>query len=178
MSLAGSGKASDYVAQSCIRYPQLLVELADSGDLQRKYPAGEMAGRLREKLAGVSLEADLHQRLRQIRRREMVRIIWRDLARSATLAETLEDLSALADAVVQQTLDLLYLLGGVMRVAFPGRYPGSSSICWFSVWVSWARVNSIFRRISTSYLPIRNRVRLRERVIFPMNSSSFASASS
>ena len=101
-------EGSDYVAQSCIRDPSLLVELAHSGDLQRKYPAGEMAGHLREKLAGVSLEADLQQRLRQIRRREMVRIIWRDLVRSAALFETLEDLSALADAVVQQTLDLLY----------------------------------------------------------------------
>ena len=101
-------EGSDFVAQSCIRAPGLLVELADSGDLQRKYRAGELAGRLREKLAGVSLEPDLHQRLRQIRRREMVRIIWRDLVRSAALTETLEDLSALADAVVQQTLDLLY----------------------------------------------------------------------
>ena len=101
-------EGSDFVAQSCIRDPGLLVELADSGDLQRKYRAGELAGRLQEKLAGVSLEPDLHQRLRQIRRREMVRIIWRDLVRSAALTETLEDLSALADAVVQQTLDLLY----------------------------------------------------------------------
>ena len=101
-------EASDYVVQSCMRDPQLLVELTGSGDLQRRYSAGEIAGRLQEKLAGVLIEADLYQRLRQIRRREMVRIIWRDLARSASLAETLEDLSALADAVVQQTLDLLY----------------------------------------------------------------------
>ena len=101
-------EGSDYVAQSCIRYPELLQELVKSGDLQRSYPIGEMDSRLRLKLAGVSLEADLHQRLRQLRRREMVRIIWRDLARSATLDETLEELSALADAVVRQTLDLLY----------------------------------------------------------------------
>ena len=101
-------EGSDYVAQSCIRYPELLQELVKSGDLQRSYPIGEMDSRLRLKLAGVSLEADLHQRLRQLRRREMVRIIWRDLARSASLDETLEELSALADAVVRQTLDLLY----------------------------------------------------------------------
>lgn len=101
-------EGSEYVAQSCIRYPRLLLELAESGDLQRSYVAGEMDALVRGKLAGVSLEAELHQRLRQMRRREMVRIIWRDLARSASLDETLEDLSALADAVVQQTLDLLY----------------------------------------------------------------------
>ena len=101
-------EGSDYVVQSCMREPALLVELADSGDLQRQYPAGEMAQRLREKLAGVTSEADLHRQLRQVRRRELVRIIWRDLVRSAPLFQTLEDLSALADAMVQQTLDLLY----------------------------------------------------------------------
>jgi len=101
-------EASDYVVQSCTSDPQLFAELAGSGDLQRKYQAGEMAEQLREKLSGVLLEPDLHRRLRQFRRRQMVRIIWRDLARTATLAETLEELSALADATVQQTLDCLY----------------------------------------------------------------------
>ena len=38
----------------------------------------------------------------------MVRIIWRDLAGMATLTETMQDLSALADACIEQTLPLLY----------------------------------------------------------------------
>ncbi|MCB1904775.1 MAG: bifunctional glutamine synthetase adenylyltransferase/deadenyltransferase, partial [Gammaproteobacteria bacterium] len=40
-------EGSDYVAQSCIRYPGLLLELVESGDLQRSYPIGEMDSRLR-----------------------------------------------------------------------------------------------------------------------------------
>jgi len=107
-ALRGVWEASDYVAQSCIRHPKLLLELAQSGDLQRSYMAGEMAARLRDALAGVATEADLYKGLRQLRQREMVRIIWRDLTRSAKLGETLEELSALADAVVQQSLELLY----------------------------------------------------------------------
>ncbi|MCP5415970.1 MAG: bifunctional [glutamate--ammonia ligase]-adenylyl-L-tyrosine phosphorylase/[glutamate--ammonia-ligase] adenylyltransferase [Chromatiaceae bacterium] len=101
-------EGSDYVAQSCIRFPSLLQELIEGGDLQRSYRTDEMSGRLQAKLAGVALEADLQQRLRHFRRREMVRIIWRDLAGNAALEETLEDLSALADAAVQQTLHHLY----------------------------------------------------------------------
>jgi len=46
--------------------------------------------------------------LRQFRRIQMVRIIWRDLAGTAPLSETLEDLSALADICVDQALRLLY----------------------------------------------------------------------
>ena len=38
----------------------------------------------------------------------MVRIIWRDLANWSDLAETMADLSAMADVCIQQTLSLLY----------------------------------------------------------------------
>ena len=39
-------------------------------------------------------------RLRRLRRRELVRIVWRDIVAGAPLAEVLEDLSSLADAAV------------------------------------------------------------------------------
>lgn len=45
-------------------------------------------------------EADFMARLRRWRRREMVRIAWRDLAGWAPLAHTLAELSALADAAI------------------------------------------------------------------------------
>ncbi|MCW8904091.1 bifunctional [glutamate--ammonia ligase]-adenylyl-L-tyrosine phosphorylase/[glutamate--ammonia-ligase] adenylyltransferase, partial [Sedimenticola sp.] len=50
----------------------------------------------------------LHRELRRFRNEQMVRIIWRDLTQAAPLAETLEDLSALADACVSRSLTLLY----------------------------------------------------------------------
>ncbi len=101
-------EASDFVAQSCQREPSLLVDLVAGGDLQRRYAEGELDGKMAKALADVDSEAGLHRELRRFRRREMVRIIWRDLASWSPLKETLEDLSALADAAVRQTLEFLY----------------------------------------------------------------------
>jgi [glutamine synthetase] adenylyltransferase / [glutamine synthetase]-adenylyl-L-tyrosine phosphorylase len=83
--------------------------LETSGDLARSYRSGELAQRQTTALAGVTDDSALQRALRQFRRREMVRIIWRDLAGWAELPETLEDLSELADVCIQQTLDLLHI---------------------------------------------------------------------
>ncbi|MGZ8227941.1 MAG: bifunctional [glutamate--ammonia ligase]-adenylyl-L-tyrosine phosphorylase/[glutamate--ammonia-ligase] adenylyltransferase, partial [Methylococcaceae bacterium] len=56
----------------------------------------------------IESEAGLMQELRHFRRREMVRIAWRDLAGWAQLSETLMDLSRLADACIQYALGFLY----------------------------------------------------------------------
>ncbi|MCF6355927.1 MAG: bifunctional [glutamate--ammonia ligase]-adenylyl-L-tyrosine phosphorylase/[glutamate--ammonia-ligase] adenylyltransferase [Candidatus Polarisedimenticolaceae bacterium] len=101
-------EGSDYVAQSCLRDPGLLVTLLASGDLYSAYPAGRVVQQLQQALDGVTDEAVLAKKLRQFRRYQMVRIIWRDLARLAPLQETLEDLSALADACIDQALIRLY----------------------------------------------------------------------
>ncbi|MES9880116.1 MAG: bifunctional [glutamate--ammonia ligase]-adenylyl-L-tyrosine phosphorylase/[glutamate--ammonia-ligase] adenylyltransferase [Sedimenticola sp.] len=101
-------EGSDYVAQCCLRDLELLPHLYHQGDLVRAYGEGEIAGLLGERLLEVRDEAGLHRTLRRFRRDHMVRIIWRDLTRSAPLAEVLEDLSALADACIDQTLNILY----------------------------------------------------------------------
>lgn len=101
-------EASDYVARTLERHPQLLNQLLEQGDLLGDYVPGELDGQLRPILAEVRDEAELHTALRRFRRYHMVRIIWRDLAGWAGLDETLEDLSALADACVGRTLDLLH----------------------------------------------------------------------
>lgn len=101
-------EASQYVLQSCLRDENLLPSLYAEGDLKRSFADGEMAGKLSESLRDVSDEPTLHKRLRLFRRVQMVRIIWRDIAGWASLAETLEDLSALADAAIELTLSLLY----------------------------------------------------------------------
>jgi [glutamine synthetase] adenylyltransferase / [glutamine synthetase]-adenylyl-L-tyrosine phosphorylase len=102
-------EASDYVVQSCLRDAPLLVELQGAGDLERSYVPDEMSDRLGEWLSEVTDEATLGKRLRTFRRRQMVRIIWRDITTQAPLDETLEDLSALADACVEEALQLLYV---------------------------------------------------------------------
>ena len=106
--LPGVWAASEFVARSCLREPALLPSLVESGELQRPLQAGEMAAALRDHLQGVADEAELGRRLRCFRRRQMVRIVWRDLARRAPLAETLEDLSELADLSIRQGLAHLH----------------------------------------------------------------------
>jgi glutamate-ammonia-ligase adenylyltransferase len=101
-------EASDYVVQSALRHPELLPQLWRQGDLSNSYPEGEYRQRVQAILAEVNDEASLARQLRQFRRREMVRIIWRDIARLAPLSESLEDLSALADAAIEQALKWLY----------------------------------------------------------------------
>lgn len=99
---------SEYVFRTCERYPELLKQFHQSGDLNVSYPEGDMASRLQEALADVENEDELSAGLRRFRHQQMVRIIWRDLTRKAPLAEVLEDLSALADACVQAALDYHY----------------------------------------------------------------------
>lgn len=97
---------SEFIAESCTRKPELLVDLVNSGDLENLYSEHTY----QSKLASLDItdQAELMSNLRQFRCREMVRIAWRDLAGWADLAETLMDLSLLADACIQYALAFLY----------------------------------------------------------------------
>ncbi|MCX7095346.1 MAG: bifunctional [glutamate--ammonia ligase]-adenylyl-L-tyrosine phosphorylase/[glutamate--ammonia-ligase] adenylyltransferase [Methylobacter sp.] len=98
--------SSLFVAESCIRKPELLIELVNFGDLSALYHEQSYAEKLTR--ASIATQADLMTALRDFRRREMVRIAWRDLAGWAELSETLADLSHLADACIQYALAFLY----------------------------------------------------------------------
>ena len=106
-SLCKVWACSPFVAQSCSRNPSMCLALLESGDLDRRYGADDYAAALSRALADVGDEAALGIALRRFRRREMVRIAWRDLAGWADLDETLWSLSALARACVSQALDRL-----------------------------------------------------------------------
>ncbi|MBK1648978.1 bifunctional [glutamate--ammonia ligase]-adenylyl-L-tyrosine phosphorylase/[glutamate--ammonia-ligase] adenylyltransferase [Rhabdochromatium marinum] len=95
---------SEYVALSAARHPQALAELLTSDALTRNDGAATINTRLQQALAEVSDEETLGIALRQLRRTQMMRIIWRDLAGWADLDETLADLSALAEACVCHSL--------------------------------------------------------------------------
>jgi glutamate-ammonia-ligase adenylyltransferase len=105
-SLVKVWASSEFIATSCTRNPKLLQELCESGDLTRSYPSDYYAKQLSQQT--ITDEAALMKALRDFRRREMVRIAWRDLAGWSELSETLTELSWLADSCIQTALDFLY----------------------------------------------------------------------
>ncbi len=97
---------SEFVRQYCLKKPECLLDLIDSGDLFSSSRRSQYAEDL--KVQAIDDEVQLMKRLRDFRNREMVRIAWRDLAGWSDLDETLQDLTALAETCIQQTLDNLY----------------------------------------------------------------------
>ena len=94
---------SNYVF-NCLKVdPDLVEELLYSGDLARAYDGHVYTNRFQQ----VDLES-LDLTLRKVRRREMIRIIFRDLTRAASLDETTNDLSGLADACLVAAHDIHY----------------------------------------------------------------------
>ena len=91
---------SPYAADVLRRYPQVIGELAASGRLERANTPGEIGTRLGSEAAPDLAEEEFLRRLRVFRHRELVRIVWRDVAGRAAVAETLRDLSDLADAAI------------------------------------------------------------------------------
>jgi [glutamine synthetase] adenylyltransferase / [glutamine synthetase]-adenylyl-L-tyrosine phosphorylase len=79
---------SDFVADALLRD----AALAETPHVSADAPfAGAVA---------IADEAEFQAELRRVRRRELARIAWRDLTGRATTAETLEALTALADAAI------------------------------------------------------------------------------
>lgn len=100
--------SSDFVAKACARFPEMLGDLIDSGDLQQRYDADGYHSRLAELLVDVADDTQLAVVLRRFRRREMVRLAWRDISAWAELNETLSELSALARACIEVSLNHIY----------------------------------------------------------------------
>ena len=100
-SLPAVWAGSDFVMKACLRQPDWLLD-----GLVEKPQVDHQA--LRSLLSAASDEAELQRQLRNYRNQHMLRIIWRDLAGWADLAETLQDLSALAEACIDAALARLY----------------------------------------------------------------------
>jgi [glutamine synthetase] adenylyltransferase / [glutamine synthetase]-adenylyl-L-tyrosine phosphorylase len=98
---------SDFIFENCLRSPLLLKELVLSGDLSKSYPEYHYRNHVYQCLKKAPDDANIGNTLCRIRRREMIRIAWRDLAEWADLSETMENLSALADAFLQCALEVL-----------------------------------------------------------------------
>ncbi|HET8691031.1 MAG TPA: bifunctional [glutamate--ammonia ligase]-adenylyl-L-tyrosine phosphorylase/[glutamate--ammonia-ligase] adenylyltransferase [Steroidobacteraceae bacterium] len=104
-SLPAVFAASRFVADAAARDPALLPGLAATGELGRARRPGELADLAAEATSSAADEPSCLDALRRLRRRELVRIAWRDLAGLAPLAETLTELSDFADAAIAAALD-------------------------------------------------------------------------
>ncbi|HHJ81388.1 MAG TPA: bifunctional glutamine synthetase adenylyltransferase/deadenyltransferase, partial [Candidatus Tenderia electrophaga] len=108
LSLCRVWASSDFVAKACLRFPAMLQALVDEGHLQNECSPDYYKQHLSQLLVSASDDNQLGVVLRQFRRREMVRIAWRDIAGWTGLDETLRDLSALACACVDVSLAHLH----------------------------------------------------------------------
>jgi glutamate-ammonia-ligase adenylyltransferase len=101
--------SSDFVTEQVCRDPHMLLELAQSGALERSFTAGELRSQIAAAVQAAGCEDELGRNLRRQRMRQQVRIIWRDLSRMAGLIETCRDLSEMADACIDQAYQWLYV---------------------------------------------------------------------
>ena len=120
------GAASDFVVQQGLRDPQMLLDLAASGELERRLAAGELRAQLAQALTGCADDDELGRRLRRFRNRQQLRIIWRDISRQADLIETCRDLSDLADACIDLAYHWLYPQHCVQFGTPIGRHSGQA----------------------------------------------------
>jgi glutamate-ammonia-ligase adenylyltransferase len=96
---------SDYVHQSTLQHADIVGELIGSGDLVQQYESETQSLKFKQSLNQPLQIKEFDSRLRRIRRREMVRIIFRDFSRIANLVETTRDLSDLAECSIDTALD-------------------------------------------------------------------------
>ena len=94
-------EVSPFVVDNITKQPDLWSFLLTQ--VERANGPHGLAERIEQQLADCPIE-DMDRRLRHIRRAEMLRIAWRDVAGLAPTTETLRDLSELADQCVQQAL--------------------------------------------------------------------------
>jgi len=94
--------SSDFISHSCVRDPRLITDLLGSRSLQRTLSVAEISARAPALTGDVpASDAEMQSDLRKWRRRELVRIAWRDLAGWAQLEQTLAELTAFADVAIR-----------------------------------------------------------------------------
>jgi glutamate-ammonia-ligase adenylyltransferase len=121
---------SQFLSEAVLRNPERVLQVAISGSFYRVLTAEEYAERLFEFLgknhSGVPEALDLAR----FRRRQLLRIVLRDVLGVAALAETTEEISNLADAI----LDVAYRR---IRAALAARHGeprlADGGVCGFSV---------------------------------------------
>ncbi len=99
---------SEFVFSALTRNPAIFKDLVGSKDLFKSYSRQSFASRLDTLISPDMDLAATKEVLLKTKLTESVRIAWRDLTGQAELTETLADLSNLADAVVDKSLNAIY----------------------------------------------------------------------
>jgi [glutamine synthetase] adenylyltransferase / [glutamine synthetase]-adenylyl-L-tyrosine phosphorylase len=92
---------SHFLADSVIRFPDWLIEIALARDLHRGFLAEQYEELLTKSLPANGIPRPVDLAL--FRRRQLLRILLRDVLQFADVSETTEDLSNLADAILNAT---------------------------------------------------------------------------
>jgi glutamate-ammonia-ligase adenylyltransferase len=99
---------SDFVGKRAALSPGVLCDLVETGDLSRIYAESSHSKRIHQALDSAGTEEGFFREIRRFRNREMLRIAVRDLAGWAELAETMADLSRLAEACIDYSIRRIY----------------------------------------------------------------------
>ncbi|HEX7764545.1 MAG TPA: bifunctional [glutamate--ammonia ligase]-adenylyl-L-tyrosine phosphorylase/[glutamate--ammonia-ligase] adenylyltransferase, partial [Cellvibrio sp.] len=99
--------ASEFIAKTAAQKPALLLELIESGVLFRAQTDADLEAFASVINAGIN-DADVDARLRRERNKAMIRIIWRDLNRLATMSEVTAELSRFADKSIALAAEYHY----------------------------------------------------------------------
>ncbi len=91
---------SQFLSEELLQSPDWILTLAGSGELDRSLSAAEFAERLDAALPPGEPSIPPAVDLARFRRRQILRILLRDVLEMCTLAETTEELSGLADAIM------------------------------------------------------------------------------
>jgi glutamate-ammonia-ligase adenylyltransferase len=120
---------SSFLSEAVLRNPERILQVANSGSFYRVLSTEEYERRLAEFL-GASLEPPAIGELSRFRRKQLLRIVLRDVLGVATLSDVTSELSHLADAI----LDLAYRRTRAALVARHGepRLP-DGRLCGFAV---------------------------------------------
>jgi glutamate-ammonia-ligase adenylyltransferase len=125
---------SRFLSEAVLQSPEWLEELVEARDMERVVSAEAFEQRLETELAAANSSTPLPLGLALFRRRQLLRIFLRDVLNMATLPEITEEISNLADAILE--VSYRHLRAGLEHRHGVPRWvdeSGQSHVCAFAV---------------------------------------------